>query len=631
MPVASSATASAVDLARPIGRPIRTAQAQNWGWLPALSLASAVGLWLVGLANTLSRSGAGEPESLFWVGLLTLVVPAAARLASSEPSRGERIGLLVMVGLGLYLVKVLHSPYAFTFSDELVHLHNGNRILQTGSLFSENSILSVTPLYPGLETVTAALASLSGLSVSGAGLVVVGAARLVMMLALYLLYEQVGGSPRLAGIAALLYTANSNFLFWSAQFSYESVALPLAVLVLFAAARRADTHERNRYTGLTLTAMLGVAAVVITHHLSSYFLATFFIVWTVLLLRPRLEARVRDAPGPGGLALFSAIVCLVWLVYVASLTIGYLSPVLSRAIESVIQMIAGGASQRELFRSAAGSIAPVWERVIGISSVLLMLLGVPSGLRRIWQRYRSRPIALMLAGMALAYFGMLGLRLSSAAWETGNRASEYLFVGLAFTLAFTAMELWNFLRRLWSGRAVVLGSVAIISMGGVIAGWAPALRLGRPYQVAVGNITVEPQGVATARWMRAVLGPNNRVAADESNGRLMLAYGGQYVLAGRYPNIKDLLITPNIPDWQVHIMQTEQIRYVVVDRRLISWDNMAGLYFDETNGGPIPDADLFAPEIVQKFDKPKNVSRIFDSGHVVIYDVKAIRDATPDN
>ena len=170
-----------------VGAALRTAQTGRWGWLPLLSLVSAVGLLLVAAADTLSRSGVGQYELLFWIGLLMVIVPIAARLISLEPSRRERIGLVVLVGLGFYLVKVMHSPYQFTFADELVHAYNADKILQTGTLFGRNSILSVSSLYPGLETITAALASLSGLSVFGAGLVIVGVARLILMLASVLL------------------------------------------------------------------------------------------------------------------------------------------------------------------------------------------------------------------------------------------------------------------------------------------------------------------------------------------------------------------------------------------------------------------------------------------------------------
>ena len=227
-PLTAPAPSSAEGIGSQVWRAMDTARVYSWGWLPALSLTGAIGLLLVAVADTLSRSAAGQYELLFWAGLLLMIVPIAARLASSEPARRERIGLIILLGLGLYLAKVLHSPYGFTFSDELVHSYNGTRILETGRLFNANSILPVTPLYPGLETITAALASLSGLSIFGAGLVVVGIARLIAMLALFLFYEEVSGSSRLAGIAALLYATNANFLFWSAQFSYESLALPLA-------------------------------------------------------------------------------------------------------------------------------------------------------------------------------------------------------------------------------------------------------------------------------------------------------------------------------------------------------------------------------------------------------------------
>lgn len=610
-------------------------------WLPALSLTSASGLLLVAIADTLSRSMAGQYDGLLWVGLLIMIVPIAARLASAAPTRRERIGLVILLGLGLYLVKVLHSPYGFTFSDELVHSYNGTRILETGDLFEANSILRVTPLYPGLETVTAAFAALSGLSMFGAGLVVVGIARLIAMLALFLLYEEISGSARLAGIAALLYTTNANFLFWSAQFSYESLALPLALLILYVAAKRATTPQGVYHRSLTLVALIGITAVVITHHLTTYFLVGFFSLWTLGLLLVRYRAArttsiseansligARAITEPAGLALFSTIVSLVWLFGVASITISYLSPVLSRAATSMLQIVTGAESARALFQSTSGYVAPVWERLVGIGSVVVMLLAMPFGLRQIGLRFRHHPVALMLTGAALAYFAVLGLRLSPAAWETGNRASEFLFIGLAFVLAFAVIELWNRPHAPWLGRVAVLGSVAIVFMGGIIAGWTPTLRLSQPLQMNAGETVIQPQGFAAANWMRTALGPGHHVATDESNARLMLAYGGQLPLTGGYPDIKDLLGMADFPDWQVELLREWDIQYVAYDRRLISWNNMAGYYFDHTPAGSLPSTALFDPAAYGKFDQQNAISRLFDSGHIVIYDVRAISHAT---
>lgn len=373
----------------------------------------------------------------------------------------------------------------------------------------------MTPLYPGLETITAAFAALSGLSMFGAGLVVVGIARLIAMLALFLLYEEVSGSARLAGIAALLYTTNANFLFWSAQFSYESLALPLALLILMWLFKR-PAWKGVYHRSLTLVALVGITAVVITHHITAYFLVGFFGLWTLglLLLRYRTartpstsEANsltgARAITEPAGLALFSTIASLVWLVGVASITIGYLLPVLSRAATSMFQIIGGEESTRELFQSASGYVAPVWERLVGIGSVVTLLA---IGLRQIWLRFRHHPIALMLTGAALAYFAVLGLRLSPAAGKPGIGLQNFYRLGWAFMLAFAVIELWNRPRTPLLGRVAVLGSIALVFMGGVIAGWTPTLRLSQPIQVNVGEAVIKPQGFAAAHWMRTALG-----------------------------------------------------------------------------------------------------------------------------
>ena len=68
-----------------------------------------------------------------------------------------------------------------------------------------NPVLPVTGHYVGLPAITDAVSSLTGLKVFGAGILVIGVARLVIMLGLFLLFEDVSGSARVAGLAALFY------------------------------------------------------------------------------------------------------------------------------------------------------------------------------------------------------------------------------------------------------------------------------------------------------------------------------------------------------------------------------------------------------------------------------------------
>ncbi|MGH2368702.1 MAG: hypothetical protein ACRDI2_10940, partial [Chloroflexota bacterium] len=416
-------------LAAPLGG---ERQALAWGALPVLCLVGALGLLLVALATNGARTEATWAGALFWAGLLVLFVPAAARLVSPEATREERIGLVGMLGAGLYLVKVLHSPLYFTFYDELQHWRTADDLLRSGRLFEPNPLLRVSPFYPGLENVTSAMVSLSGLSNFQAGLVVLGVARLVLVLALYLFYEAIARSARVAGIATLLYMTNPNFLFFDAQYAYESLAIPLAILTLWAAARRIGTPDGVRVR-LTLAVLLGVAVVAITHHLTAYALAAFLALWAAasLLARPRGA----DGLEVGGTALLAVVAAGAWLVYVGSGTLGYLVVILGGGLGEFVRLLAGDLGPRRLFRDMTGQVSPVWEQLTGYASVGLILLVLPFGLRRIWSVYRPHAVALALAGGALTYPLSLAVRLTERGLEVANRTSEFLFVAVAFVLA----------------------------------------------------------------------------------------------------------------------------------------------------------------------------------------------------
>jgi hypothetical protein len=642
----------------------RSERRRSWGWAPAIALTLAAGLLIIAASDVLARQGLGGSEILFWIGLAVLVMPPALRLTASRASRRERMAIVVLTGLAFYAVKVMQSPYGFTYADEFIHAFNVNQIQRSGGLFQPNPILPVTPYYPGLEILTSSLVSMGGMDVFTAGLIVIGLARLILMLSLYLFYEQVGGSGRVAGMAALIYASNPNFLFWSSQFSYESLALPLAMLVLFIIARRDRENNPANYRALTILAVLGLAVVIITHHLSSYFLVGFLTIWAVLSILIPLNAlrwlgirsvdRTRPvsylvAPffyngikfkktalarirGPRWLALVAILMAGAWLILVAWITISYLYPVLSRAILSIFNIIAGLQLPRLLFSTPTSTSLPLWAQFTAILSVLIAAAGVPLGLVKFWQRYRGKGVTLILVLMGLAYFGFLALRLSPQAWETANRASEFLYLGLAFLLAIGAVSLWRQSRFPWVGKIVFMVCVGILVFGGVIAGWPQGLDLQQPTVAQVGSFIAVPEGQAVAQWSQAALGPGNRIGADPSNARLLLLYGDQVAYSSSTPDIQDILRTPGFPPWQIKELQKYSIGYLLVDRRLVSRDAMTGYFFNpsqtaaislNTGGltaGFLNGSQLVDPKVSGKFDRVAGVSRILDSGDIIIYD-----------
>ena len=597
---------------------------RNQGRLPELSLTTALGLLTVAYACVGTRAAAIWASSVFWSGLAVLIAPVTLRLAAANVSRKERIALVVLLGMAFYLVKVMHNPFAFTFPDELSHFRNVQEVLHSRRLFIENPVLPVTALYPGLQTVTSTLVLLTGLPIFYAGVLVIGAARLVMYLALFLLQEEISGSARVAGIGTVLYMANTNFLFWTAQYAYESLALPLLIWILYAVTRLNNAHDSRERTALTLVALLGIVAVMATHHMTSYALTV--LLWVVTGVSIVLSRGKKY--GPWGQALAALAVFLLWLVFVATLTINYLSPVLVGAFRSVVRMIIREETTRQLFTSSSTgvAVAPPWEQWVAIGGVLLVVLALPFGLLCIWKRHRNKVMALVLATLALAYFPMQALRLTPAGWETSNRASEFLFIGISFVLAIGIVEYWLSWRDGWLAHLILALVSTVLFFGGVIAGWPPKARLPRPYVVAVGNRLVEPQGVLAARWMLEYLGPGNRVAIDASNAKLAGAYGLQHPFTRRKHGIQGMFFSDNIGRTESNIIRKTGVQYVAVDRRLVSWDHMIGFYFNHVDDEDNPELELIEPDVYQKFDTQKSVNRIFDSGNITVYDVRVYHD-----
>ncbi|MFN8528589.1 MAG: hypothetical protein U0670_08255 [Anaerolineae bacterium] len=205
------------ETARPIPTRVVATRANARSLLPGLCLLDSFALLIVVLAGITSRNGMDNAPTLLWIGLLLIFVPTALRLLSRSAGRGERIGLVVLLGMALYMVKVLHSPNDFTFHDEFLHWQTVNNILRDQQLFTTNPILPVSTLYPGMEVITSAFAQLSGLSVVESGTILLGLTS-VSCWPCFCSMSESEHRHGIAGLATMLYTANSNFLYFDAQF-----------------------------------------------------------------------------------------------------------------------------------------------------------------------------------------------------------------------------------------------------------------------------------------------------------------------------------------------------------------------------------------------------------------------------
>lgn len=597
-----------------------------------VALAMAIGLLIVsyadGLARTRHVSGA---YALLWVGLICVFAPAVVH-AWRAPDRTETVAVVVLLGIALYMVKVLDSPLHFTDHDEFSTLRVALDIRQLGSPFHHDPLITIHPFFPGLELVTVAVSSLTGLSLFVSALIVIGVMRVVMMLALFALFESTA-TWRIAALATVLYAANPNFVFFNAQWAYESFSLPLALAAVALIARAPWSRWSLRIQAavgklslrsLALPVLL-VVTVSVSHPLTSYALILFLLAWATAYAVMAIRSGMSQRPELWVLSVALVALTAAWTALVGGVAGGYFGPVLGKAGSSAIDLLFGGSAPKHLFSAPGVPPTPTAERLVAYGSVGLALLVLPLGL--IWLRKRLTPLRATLAVVALLYIPSLPLRLTQAGTEISNRASEFVYVGIALLGALvlkTEWRIWRAFRlpfRRTISTAMVVALAAIMFAGGIVIGWARYLRVPGPYLVVADERSVEPEGIAAARWARQHLGPGHRILVDRANGLLMGSIGGQDPVGGTFlgRSVPAVLLGPEFTGTDYYVLVKDRVGYVVVDKRLATALPLVGVYVENDEPGAY---DHTTPPTVSGLLKYRGICPIpleFDSGNIFIF------------
>jgi hypothetical protein len=599
-------------------------------------LADGAGVAALAAADAQSRSGAPDGYPLFWAGIALILAPSAWVLLLSREGRGTRLAVALGFGLSLYLAKVVYEPTVFTFHDEFAHYRNASNLLASGQLFGYDPLIRATGYYPGLAAATDAIARLTGLPVYASGLILIGCARLTLVGALFLLTDEIfGGSPRAAGTAVVVYSANPNFLYFDAQYSYESLALPLAILAVYFLARRAGSKPTAAATASCLATALAVVA---THHVTAWFLAVILLAWAGAAwlrrhpvralpswLRRRRGGEVaapQRAPEflPVLPATVTASAALAWALAVAPITIAYVRPVLTRAVQQGLQLIISRRMSRALFANTGqAATAPQWEDVAAIAGTLVILAVIPVALFRI-RRARLPLVAKLLATTSLAWVALLPLRFTAAGQETANRSSEFAYLGIAVCFAFLVESLAGSPR--WR-RSLALGAVALVFTGGVAVSWNYAQRLAPDYQLVNGSATVTPDDRTLAQWMLATLGPGHRVATDAQTGLALGSVGRQNVLTWAEDGARSWLIFyPQTVTSEVRAeIRRSQVQYIVVQEDVLDLPDGV-TRFDDSEPAQYDDSPLPAASLA-KFGRSPLFREIYTIGSLRVYQVSS--------
>lgn len=614
-----------------IGRP-----AQRAYLLGLNAMVMAAGVLVISVADAAGRSGSSSSAwvAAYWLGEVLVFAPAAWRLMSrAAPTETEATGIALGLALATYLVKYLYSPAYFGFPDELQHWRTTSNLLASHHLFGANYSLPVSAVYPGLEEVTGALATTTGLSVFTAGVIVAGLAHLLLTAALYVVFRRVSGSPRTAVAVCAFYAANPHYQSFDAIFGYQTLALGFFGLTLVAAVELGGNRGRPGMARWWVLGVVFTAATVVTHHVTSYVLAATLALLAVIGGATQFRQRHRRPSlrrsGAARLAVLAEVciaAIILWAGFLAPITRSYLSPAVGELVHGFAAAISGQAAS-----SGAVPGGPLPDQFASYAAAALIMIGLPVGWRYIWRRHRHNIWSLALAAGAAGYYVIALLRVTTPdGAELAGRSLTFFYIPVSYTMAMALASVREAARR-WrpviarTYAPAVIAAVVTLTLvfGGLASGWPPYWeRLPGHYVVDGFESGITAEGVAAAGWTGSVIGPGHRTAADFTNSGLLGSYGDQDPVIG-----VDQLYCGGA-QWtaaDAALAADQDVQYLMVDLRTSAYATDSRGYFGDSSTScpltPIPAQDL------KKFTSIYGANRIYDSGNIIIYALPGGRDA----
>ncbi|HTQ22732.1 hypothetical protein [Mycobacterium sp.] len=619
---------------------------RSFAAIGVLLLWQTAGLAVNVLAICMARRGGGDGPWFAMSAVAYALTYASAlwALTRRRLARALRNAAVICLGLIPALQCHLNDPVLFTGYDEQLHMRTLSDILTSHRLFQPNPSLAISPHYPGLEALTVFVHQLGLPATAAALLVVVVVARLVLVLVLCDAVEHLTGSARTGGLAVAVYAVASQFAWFNSMFSYQTLALPLALAgVAFIARARWARDPRQLFIGATVCLL----AVVVTHHITSWLAAAFLAVWTVAE-RDR-QARRRVFCG----ALIAVTATVSWAMVQRELLQNYFRPI----FDDVVSQVSGG-ERRQPFSDPAGFRTPLWEQIFLVyyaaAITLVVALIVLTYALSVLQRRRRGALSsdsrrwglgALLVPIAALIPVTMAVRFVPSWAEVGDRATGFLYLPFSLLAADCGVRWFQSLPRHhsrirrprltkaleWLGLLLATS----VFVGGLLLGSGPDwMRLPGGYLTVADVRSMDAETLAAVRWAGDELVPGTRIGADRVSAILLASQ------ARLWPVMKEdqeQLYTPQLyytDEWtsdESEVARRLELQYLYVDQRWADDKPHAGEYYfyhgDTAHAAAVavdPEPRKLTNAELTKFDNVPGIHAVYRHGPIVIYDLSGL-------
>ncbi len=530
---------------------------------------------------------------VFWVAYFLVFAPVVWTLVSRATSSSVRGSLIVALGVWSMVPKLVRTGANPLYYDEFAHFRMLEDMVRTGHPVSSTGLLQIGANFPGLELVTNAVYHLSGLSLWTCAVVVASVAHVTLLVGMYTLVKDATRSSRAGAIAAVVYSLNPSWFFFDAQFSYETLALPMLVWGLVFGMRAIHRREPGTPLGsqpLEISiAVIISAALVITHHMTSVVICCVLVGIAVVVELQHRKVLKLDFKGnhliAWALATWAVALTATRFVTIGHPLVVYLGPVLhiNKQFAQLLSFLGIG-SALPLRGAFAGSTVPFFEILCAYLMLPILLVAFLWATWGILGRFRQlTPLHLVSVILGALFFVSLPLVSTVAFSESVHRSWAFSFVGLAFVVGtaaswaldgslairLRARELWPLpvAGRRWA-RAAAAASLVVVAIGGVSIGTSVAYRFGGKVTPGEDVTYLGTQTSMVANWFRENGKASDVVFADRFVSRPIAVDSSVHIIKSGDGPWKNIILAPVVSRRTLENFLHGHITYIVFDRRL---------------------------------------------------------------